>query len=353
MTRAGGTGSGVMAGGGSYLRHSGTQEAAAARGLELVAEAVADLPAPAGVPRVADLGCAQGHNSLAPMAAAVTALRARWDRDVEVVHTDLPGNDWATLFAVVEHDPQSYLRGAEGAVHPSAVGRSFYERLVADGALHLAWCSSALHWLSAPPGPVADHFFVQLSTDAPARERYRARAAADWTAFLAHRARELVPGGSVVFVDVLMGDDGSMGAEPLFDKLEDALRAARDAGSLTGDEYAALAYPTWFRDLAELRAPFGDGGPLELVALEPSVLADPFMPALRASGDAGAYGRAQAGFLRAFLEPSFRAALAGRGEEEAQEIMDAVFGDAATRIAADPGAVSPAYRLVSGRIRRT
>jgi hypothetical protein len=58
-----------------------------------------------------------------------------------------------------------------------------------------------------------------------------------------------------VFVDVLMGDDGAMGSE-LFQTLEDALRASRSAGDLTGPEYAAVAYPTWFRSAAELRAPF-------------------------------------------------------------------------------------------------
>jgi hypothetical protein len=163
----------------------------------------------------------------------------------------------------------------------------------------------------------------------------------------------------VVLVDVLMGDDGSMGAEPLFQTLEDALRARRDAGDLTLEEYRAIAYPTWFRDLAELRAPFAptytgsDGGALELVTLTPVDLPDPFLAAYRADHDADVYATRQAGFLRGFLEPSFRAALAERPADEQTRLLDAVFADTATRIAADPDAVTPDYRLVTGRIRRT
>lgn len=353
---------GVMARHGYYDQHSATQGSAADLGLGLLADAVHDLDdrvvAGDARPRIADLGCAQGHNSLRPVGAALDALAAAGAGPVDVVHTDLPTNDWATLFAVVEHDPSSYLRAHPDA-YPSVIGRSFYDRLVAPASLHVAWTASTLHWLRTSPGPIADHFFVQSSTDAAARERYRAEAAADWLAFLDHRSVELAPTGSVVFVDVRMGDDGTMGSEALFDCLEDALRAARDAGRITADEYAHLAYPTWFRTLDELRAPFTDGrctgssgGVLELVHLEPVELDDPFLAAYHADGDATAYGAAQAGFLRGFLAPSFATALATRTAHQRDVVLDEVFTDAARRIAADPAAVSPRYRLVTGRVRR-
>jgi hypothetical protein len=359
MTDKAGRGVGVMAGHGYYAGHSTTQSAAAARGLDLLRTAAAGVDLdPAAVVRIADLGCAQGHNSLAPVAAALAALRERTAAAVDVVHTDLPSNDWTSLFAVIEHAPDSYLTGHRDDVHPSVVGRSFYERLFASATISLAWTSSTLHWLSASPGPIADHFFVQSSTDHAAVERYRARARRDWTGFLAHRAVELVPSGSIVLVDVLMGDDGAMGSEALFDTLEAALRAARDRGRITADEYTNLTYPTWFRTLAELRAPFDpvfagpDGSVLELVALEPATLTDPFRPAYEASHDADAYGRHQADFLRGFLGPSFRTALSGRSDTDRNAILDAVFADAAARIATDPAAASPTYRLVTGHIRR-
>jgi len=351
------SGTGVMAGDGFYDRHSVTQRKGAALGLELLLRAVADLEPSDGLPvTVADLGAAQGHNSLAAMRTVVAALTERHRGDINVVHTDLASNDWATLFSVIDADPESYLIGRDD-VHPFVVGRSFYDRLFSQSGVHLAWTSSTLHWLSKQPGPIADHFFVQSSTDAQAKERYRARSAADWTAFLAHRAVELVRSGSVVFVDVLMGDDGSMGSEALFDSLEASVRAARDRGALSEAEYAATAYPTWFRSLAELQKPFdpefiGPGGErLAMVELDPVELDDPFLADYQRDADAMAYGRAHAGFLRGFLEPSFRAVWP-RAAHEQSALVAQVFDDTAARIASDPEAVSPAYRLVTGRISR-
>ena len=215
---------GVMTGGGYYDRHSQTQGSAADHGLAQLTRAVDLLSLDTPVVTVADLGCAQGHNSLRPIAAAIAALRARTDAPVDVVHTDLPTNDWATLFQVIDSDPASYLVQAS-AVHAFVAGRSFYERIFPADGLSIAWTSSALHWLSRSPGPIADHFFVQSSSDETARTKYRDQAAADWQAFLGHRSTELAVTGAVVFVDVLMGADRAMGSETLFDCLEAALRA--------------------------------------------------------------------------------------------------------------------------------
>jgi cyclopropane-fatty-acyl-phospholipid synthase len=306
---------------------------------------------------LADLGCAQGHNSLTPMAAAIKALRSRTNLDIDVVHTDLPGNDWSSLFDVIEHDPMSYFAGHPQDIHPSVIGRSFYQGLFAGSTVSLAWTSSALHWLSESPGPIADHFFVQSSTDHAAMGSYRTRAAADWQQFLGHRSVELVPNGSVVFVDVLMGDDDVMGAESLFDALEQSLLDAQKAGLIAQEEYENLTYPTWFRTLDELRAPFTpsfvgpSGATLDLMTLEPLSLPDPFLLEYGRSGDAEKYGRQQSEFLRGFLEPSFDTALTNHDDRQA--ILDRVFAQTAARIAIDPDAMSPTYRLVTGEVCRT
>jgi hypothetical protein len=79
------------------------------------------------------------------------------------------------------------------------------------------------------------------------------------------------------------------------------------------------------------------------VALEPVVLDDPFRAAFEESGDADVYARAQAGFLEGFLAPSFAAAIGG----DRPEALEAVWSAARRRIATDPLAVSPRYRLVT------
>jgi len=46
-----------------------------------------------------------------PVGRAIDRLRARFgaERPVEVIHTDLPSNDFASLFGVLHGDPSSYL----------------------------------------------------------------------------------------------------------------------------------------------------------------------------------------------------------------------------------------------------
>ncbi|MBN8248035.1 MAG: SAM-dependent methyltransferase [Verrucomicrobia bacterium] len=333
---------------GFYARHAGTQGGAAGLGIPLLLRAAAALQCHGASLQLADL---------LPLGALITALRARSMVPVSVVHTDLPTNDWATLFRVLDSDPRSYLRH-HADVYASVVGRSFYERLFPPDSLSIAWTSSALHWLSRAPGPIPDHFFVHRSADPGVQDAYRRQSVSDWTTFLAHRSQELRPGGALVWVDVLRREDETMGAEALFDCLETALRAARDAGTITPAEYAAMVYPTWFRSLEEFRAPFApevagpSGGTLHLEELEPVELPDPFLESWRTSGDADAYGRAQSAFLQGFLEPSFQAALKTRPPEVARDILSSLFSDIARRIAQDPQAVSPQYHLVRGRVTR-
>ncbi|MQA74794.1 MAG: hypothetical protein GEU88_10720, partial [Solirubrobacterales bacterium] len=216
---------GVMASGGEYARDSATQRGAAAIGFDLIASAIetADLGAGDAPLLIADFGAAQGTDSLEPIRLALDALGRRSDgRPVLCVHTDIPGNDFTTLCETLEESPDSYVRD-----HPEALalmaGRSLFGRCLPAGQLRFGWTASTLHWLSSAPGPVAGHFFVQLSDDADARRAYAARSAHDWRAFLDGRAAELAPGAAVVIEDVAMDGDGVMGSEELFNRLNDAL----------------------------------------------------------------------------------------------------------------------------------
>ncbi len=358
-------GPGVMAGGGDYRDRSVTQHEAAAVGYPLVATAVDAVvgaaPPAAGTAVFADLGAASGNNSLRPLAIALDRLRAApaggGDPGVLVVHTDLPGNDFRTLFGVVEDEPGSYLVGRD-EVFPLVAGRSFYRRIFPAASLWFGWSASSLHWLSAAPGPIPDHFFIHLSHDTACQAAYLTRSRADWAGFLDHRAVELVPGGGLVIVDVLRGDDGLVGSEALFDALAGAIARQRDAGLIGDREYADLLYPTWFRSRSEIEEPFtpdfraSDGSRLELLDVRESVLTDPFADLL-ATGDAAGYARQQAGFLRAFLEPSFASQLAAdRDQASRTGVLDAIFTATRDAIAADPAAVGPAYRLGAVRVRK-
>ena len=347
---------GVMAGGGRYAESSTTQHGAAGLGLSLIEPAAARAELEADGPLlIADFGAAEGTNSLLPIGAALdTFARRAPGRPVFVVHTDIPGNDFSGLCETLERSPQRYT-----ARHPEALplmaGRSLYDRIFPAGRLRFGWTASTLHWLSEAPGTVRGHFFVQLSDDAEAKARFAARSAADWRRFLDARAAELAPGAGVVIVDVAMDEEGTMGSEALFECLNRALASCHERGTLDAGELERIAYPTWFRSAAEMRAPFAPtyeaagGERLELVELQPTILPDPFDP----HGDPGSYARSQVAFLSGFLAPSFAAALReDRTPDERSAALDAVWSLTRDYIAADPVAVSPRYRLVAALIAR-
>ncbi len=125
------TGRGTMQPGGAYAAHPAPQRSASGPGLEMLARAVERVPLPPdGLPLVvADTRAAQGRSEMAPLSLVVRTLRPRSSAPIVVIHTDLPGNDWGSLFSTVEEAGDSYLRAAAG-VYPAAVGRSFLGRLV-------------------------------------------------------------------------------------------------------------------------------------------------------------------------------------------------------------------------------
>lgn len=348
----------VMASGGRYAAGAATQRGAADVGLALIPAALDGVEiAPDGPPLLtADFGAADGANSLVPMGTALRQIRRRAPtRPVVAVHADIVGNDFGALAATLEAAPNRYDR-EDANVLPVMAARSLFGPVLPPASLVFGWTASTVHWLSRPLGPVPDHFFVQLSGDAEARRRYCAQSARDWTDFLAARAAELVPGASVVVVDVLMDDDGVMGAEALFDLLGTALTRCRDDGTLSADEYANMVYPTWFRSRTELSAPFApdftapEGQRLQLGELREVVEPDPFGALLH---DPTGYAAAQVDFLRGFLEPSFAAALdPGRKPHDAAVALDRLWSTARELIAADPAAVAPAYRLIALRVQR-
>lgn len=166
----------AMRGKGFYNENSQVQQTASAFALPLLVEAADTAPLPAGREPfvVADYGSSQGRNSLLPMRTVVERIRRR-DADVaiEVVHNDLPDNDFSALFRTVATSDQSYLVGAT-RTFSYAVGRSFFERIFPDDQVRVAWSAIAAHWLSrAVPGGSLDWQAVSPSTDDPLQKRAR------------------------------------------------------------------------------------------------------------------------------------------------------------------------------------
>ena len=261
---------------------------------------------------VADFGAAQGRNSLGPMRLAVEKIRRRTTvfTPIVVVHTDLPQNDFASLFALVEASPESYLHSVEN-VFALAAGKSFYERIFPDGYLSLGWTAISVHWLSKVPCSIPDHVYAQRAGER-VRKAYAEQASEDWQRFLGHRARELRPGGELIVVAVTTDDSGSTGGEGLMDLTNEPLLAMVDADFIGPEEYRRMNMPAYHRTMGEFTEPLRSGTFTEGLILKESIRAafsDRLWPEYEQSGDANAFAASYTEFMRAFTEAPLFAGL--------------------------------------------
>ncbi|MDD7940133.1 hypothetical protein PHK61_17055 [Actinomycetospora lutea] len=339
----------VMEGGGQYNAHASAQAASATLGVELFRAAATSAPVgPAGAVTVADYGASEGRNSLAPLSAAVEAVRAARgeDQPVWVFHTDLPDNDFASLFHTVAEDPGSYRRPG---VYTAAVGRSFYEQLLPDASLGLGWSSIAVHWLREVPGPL-DGFWASTAT-AEQHDVWARAGAADWSAFLTARAAEMLPGARLVVVVGAAHGQGRArrsGAERAMDEVARGLQDLVDRGIVTDAERAAMTIPAWYRTEAEWEAPFTAGGDLVLEQLRFVDLGDPLWQQTGGEG----YADTVAAALRVSFGPSL---LQGLDPERRSAVAAELFdGHLARAIAAQAPEPWFAWRLaIMGIARRS
>jgi hypothetical protein len=270
------------------------------------------------------------------MAMAIDRLRHRAgaERPIEVVHTDLPSNDFASLFAALHEDEASYLAGRPG-VFFSAVGRSYFEPILPAGRVHLGWNTWTLHWLSHNPVEVTDHAMAVFSGQAGARQAARAQSGRDWANFLAARAAEMAPGAKLVSLS-MGATDAVHGWDWIVGELWAAAVDLAGQGRLADGELLRLTLPVVGRTRGDLEAPFGSGSfhGLSLDRAEVLEAPDPFWEEYQATGDAAQLGARWKGMMRAVCSPIAAAAFAARPDRDA--LVDALFDRLAERVAAAP-----------------
>lgn len=296
---------GLMQGGGFYNRHGWSQAAGVTAALPALERAAAVVPI--GLPLlVADYGSSQGRNSLRPMQVAIETLRARApDTPITVVHTDQPGNDFSSLFTLLDSSPDSYLQMHAGT-YAAAVGRSFFEPVLPPASVTLGWSSFAAIWLTRTP-PEALGYVSAALAPAEVRLRLKAQGEADWRRFLTARAAELRPGGRLVVL-VPGPSEGKLGGpRPLMQTLATTLRQLVADGRLSEAACKRAYIPTLPRSGADLRAPFSEGAFAGLALEEQEDWPDyPDMAweRYRESGDAALLTEAYLGFFQATFLPS-------------------------------------------------
>jgi hypothetical protein len=346
----------AMEGDGRYNRNSHVQAAGISPAFSLLEKAAHAIPIPAGSQPIvlADYGSSQGRNSLAPIRAAIAALRERTGlgREISVIHTDLPQNDFCALFQTLNTDPDSYLL-TESAVFTSAVGRSYFQQILPSASVSLGWSSWAVQWLSRVPCPIPDQVQVAFSHDAAARQAFARQAADDWRTFLTARGQELAPGGKLVVLTMARDEMGDFGYGPLLHAMYASLLDLVDAGIVSAEEARRMAIPTVGRRREDFLAPFGAGGRFAgLIVEEIEVFCgeDKIWSDYERHGNARQFAAQWAAFSRSSVFPTLAGNLAGGGStKRAAEFCDRLEAGTAARLQTDrqPMAIPLAKMLLA------
>jgi hypothetical protein len=298
---------------------------------------------------IADFGAADGGTSFDLMRHIVRTVRtALPSRAITLTYTDLPFNDFSTVFRRIHgsldaDDPQPL--GQESGVFTFASGTTLHRQIFPDQTLTLGFSATAMHYLSMKPGPIADHVHAVGATDEE-RTLYRDQATSDWTAILLARARELVPGGRLVLANFCVDERGhhlgSTGGVNVFDALAKHWRGLAAANRIWDSEYRAATFQQYYKTASEFVAPFGLDSPVTLAGLRLDHVSTirtpcPFAAMFRQSGDAAAYAHAYVPSVRSWSQSTFVGALdPARPQGERAAIVNQLYDAYETEVAAAP-----------------
>jgi S-adenosylmethionine-dependent carboxyl methyltransferase len=334
-----------MLGHGFYNKHSHEQGKANTCGLPLISDAInqIDLGQIASEFSIADYGSAQGQNSLLPMKTAIAQVKAlaakagRTEIPISVTHTDLPTNDWTTLFQTVLFSPDSYL-AHQSDVFCFASGTSIYHQIFPPNHIAFGYSAITEHWLSRKPCNIPDEIWSARATG-KVRDAWAAQAKADWHAFLQYRALEMRPSSRLLIVGSGANQQGNSGAEGLIDLANVVLQQLVKDGTLNPEEYEEMAIPTFYRTAEEWKEPFTSDSnfSLSLDHFEEFVLPDVYLEQFEENGDARAFAEAYAGFFKAAFEPCLFISLRDkRTSASPQQVIDLFSHQLQSALAQDP-----------------
>lgn len=318
-----------------------------AAGLVLGAVARMEPERGSGVFRATDMGAADGGTSLDMWGRVLADLRARTDRPVEIVYTDLPKNDFSQVFQQVHGlTGQRTYAGEVADVFVMASGTSFHEAIVPPGTLDLGFSATASHYITAVPGEIADHVHMVGATG-EMRAAFEAKGAADWENFLLRRAVEMKPDARLCLfnfgIDAAGRYLGNTGGVNMFDTFAALWYGLAGEGVITPAEAQATNFPQVYRTQAQFCAPLEPGGAahaagLRLEVVESRVVRCPFEQAFaEQGGDPAEFARDYIPTLRSWSEPTFAAGLsADRDADERAAILDAFYGRYEAQVAESP-----------------
>ncbi len=300
---------------------------------------------------LADFGAADGGTSLDLMRQAIGFVQqAAPSRAVTLTYTDLPHNDFSSLFRLLHglipgraDNPLGQIEN----VFTFASGTSFYHQVFPAATLDFGFSATAMHWLSRLPGQIGDHVHAVGATAAE-KALFREQALADWERILLARARELKTGGKLVLANFCEDGQGNYlgntGGVNMHDTFAKHWRRLYRDGRMSEAEYRAGTFMQFYKTVDEFTAPFADTqspvhqAGLKLDRVFTRVTRCPYAAQFEsAGGDPAAFAASYLPTLRSWSESTFFGALsADRPIEERRALIDDFYTGYQAEVTADP-----------------
>jgi hypothetical protein len=326
-----------MEGGGFYNRHSGLQAAGISLLLPIWADAARTVEIGEEPLVIADYASSQGRNSMVPMRIAIEQLKRRTtkDRPIEVIHTDLPSNDFSSLFNALEDDPNSYLAELTN-IFPSAIGRSYFQQILPSNRIHLGWNTWSLQWMSSSPADAPDHVLAGMSEDPQVSRLVKNQQALDWRRYLELRSSELRPGGKLLVAFTGRTHSETGWEQPLGELWGLLLEMGRE-GLLSDVELQKITIPIGLRTIDDIRAPFLGEGSFSALRLDCSEILkvpDQFWAEFQQSGDVRQLAQRRSDTMRAWAGPTIMRLISPSRDRPA--LVDDLFARFTARMLRNP-----------------
>jgi len=291
-----------------------------------------------------DYGAADGGTAVGLWHQVLDRLHANQpDAHLTLIGNDLPSNDNVALAGNLA---LQIPRAPKPTVLVSA--RSFYEPSVAPDTVSFGFSATAMHWLSASPGPLDSHTHVLASGDTDALQRFTAQAMKDWTAILELRSRELNVGGRLLTVNLSRDHDGRyLGhnggkTRNVHDQLHQIWRSLADEGLISDEQYRNGTVLNFYKSPDEFMAPLKDANSapyrngLRLVDERTVYVTCPYRRRWDEDGDTASFASGLMATIRSWSRHSFASAAGDAAADEVYKRLE-------QRIAAAPSEWSLDY----------
>ena len=317
----------------------------------LITDAINSLPE-IEILRFADYGAADGGTSAEFWSKVISRLRADGDlRDIEMLYTDLPSNDFSTLFKTMQGmhgDISNAYQIQNENVFVHGCGTGFHRQLMAADSLSLGFSATAMHYVSEKPCEIEDHVHM-TGANPDEKAKFEKQAAEDWQKILLARAAEMKSGSKFIVLNFGIDKEGrylgNTDGFSMFDKFTQHWRELLNKEKITQEEFRRATFVQHYRTLEEFKAPFESSDTpvmkagLRLKLASTQLTECPYRKAfVDADGSITSeqFAASLIPTMRSWSETVFLSALSDRAPEEAQAIVNEFYQSYESEIAANP-----------------